>query len=149
VWSDDDVTPEQIALVDETLSAVRPDMASVATEFYERLFAADPSLRALFTSDPEHQRRTFARELDAIMSSIRDHDRFIAEATALGGRHRGYGVRDVHYEWAEAPLLGALASALGSRWTAAVEDAWRQAYHLTVEAMRAEGVTNDPVPFRP
>lgn len=143
------MTPEQIVLVDETLSAIRPDMARVAAGFYERLFSSDPSLRTLFTSDPEHQRRTFARELDAIMSSIRDHDRFIAEATALGARHRGYGVRDVHYGRAEAPLLGALAAALGSRWTADVEDAWRQAYHLTVEAMMAEGLTSDPVPFRP
>jgi hemoglobin-like flavoprotein len=143
------MTPEEIALVEETLAAVRPDMGRVAAAFYDRLFAADPSLRELFTSDPEHQQRTFARELDAIMSSIRDHDRFVAEASELGARHRGYGVRDAHYGRAEEPLLGALAEALGPSWTPSVADAWRQAYHLTVEAMRAGGVTSDPVPFRP
>jgi nitric oxide dioxygenase len=143
------MTPGQIALVDETLSSIRDDMDHVAADFYERLFAVDPSLRELFTSDPGHQRRVFARELDAIMSSIRDHDRFVAEAAELGARHRGYGVRDVHYGRAEAPLLGALASAIGRRWTPEVEEAWRQAYHLTVEAMMAEGVASDPVSFRP
>ena len=136
------MTPDQIALVEATLSSLDDDLPRVAADFYARLFEAEPALRPLFTGDADHQRRTFAREIAAIMSSIRDHGAFLAEAAALGARHRRYGVREVHYRRAEQPLLGALGTALGPQWTAEVEEAWRLAYHLAAEAMAAGGLAS-------
>jgi hemoglobin-like flavoprotein len=143
------MTPEQITLVDRTLASLRAHTGTVAADFYRQLFAAEPSFAALFSGDPAQQRQTFARELDAIVASIRDHEVFRSRAAALGARHRGYGVRAVDYSRARPALLAALATALGPAWTPAVEEAWGLAYNLTVEVMITEsddhrGVSRSP-----
>jgi hemoglobin-like flavoprotein len=129
------VTPEQISLVEATLEDRALDLDAVAADFYHRLFAADPTMAAMFSADPDVQRRRFATELQAICRAIRRHPDFLAGAGALGARHRRYGVEAAHYRAAGPPLLDALAAALGHRWTPEVAEAWRLAYHLTVEAM--------------
>ena len=108
------MTPEQIALVERTLRAAAPVMDTVAADFYDRLFAADPALRELFSGDPAVQRAKFVAELQA-----------------------GYGVRAAHYATVGSALLAAMGAALGEAWTEQVEQAWRLAYNLTAEVMIA------------
>jgi hemoglobin-like flavoprotein len=131
------MTPEQIALVERTLRAAAPLMDAVAADFYDRLFAADPALRELFSTDPAVQRARFTAELQGILLAIRGHEGFLARAGALGARHAGYGVRAAHYATAGEALLGAMGAALGEAWTDQVEQAWRLAYNLTAEVMIA------------
>lgn len=133
------MTPEQIGLVEQTLSAIMPVFDGVAADFYRRLFAADPSAAALFTTEPAVQRAKLTAELDQVMRSIRHHDAFLLRAGALGRQHQEYGVRPRHYATARTALMAALAAELGERWTAQVADAWRAAYDLTTEAMLAAG----------
>jgi hemoglobin-like flavoprotein len=129
------VTPEQISLVEATLEDGTLDLDTVAADFYRRLFTADPATAEMFSAEPDVQRRRFATELEAICRAIRRHPDFLAGARALGARHRRYGVETAHYRTAGPPLLGALATGLGDRWTPEVAEAWRLAYRLTVEAM--------------
>jgi hemoglobin-like flavoprotein len=131
------MTPEQIALVERTLRAAAPVMDTVAADFYDRLFAADPALRELFSGDPAVQRAKFVAELQGILLAIRGHEEFLARAGALGARHAGYGVRAAHYATVGSALLAAMSAALGEEWTEPVEQAWRLAYHLTAEVMLA------------
>jgi hemoglobin-like flavoprotein len=131
------MTPEQIELVERTLAEARPALNRVLHNFYARLHAADPAIAAMFTKDPARQRERFGAELRVIATSIRRHDAFVAEVRELGMRHAGYGVRASHYRTAGPLLLDALAAALGARWTAEAEEAWRLAYNLTFEAMMA------------
>jgi methyl-accepting chemotaxis protein/nitric oxide dioxygenase len=127
------MTPEQIDLVESTAAAV--DLEAVTDDFYRRAFEADAEVSAMFTTDPAVQRTRFAAELAVIVASIRDHDAFLATTGALGARHRGYGVHAVHYRVMGDALLGALAAALGDRWTGEVAEAWQLAYNLTAETM--------------
>lgn len=129
------MTPEQIELVEDTLRAVRSRLDEVTVEFYERLFAADPAVAELFTSDPAEQRAKLRDSLEEIVLSIRRHDEFLVRAGGLGARHVEYGVRAGHYGVAGAALLAAMGVALGDRWTPDVEQAWRLAYNLTAEVM--------------
>jgi hemoglobin-like flavoprotein len=131
------MTPEQISLVEHTMLDVAPDIDVVAADFYRRLFSADPAVAGLFKTDPALQRAKFAAELEAIVLMIRRHDVFLARARALGARHAGYGARATHYHSVGVALLAALGAALGEAWTSQVEEAWRLAYNLTVEAMMA------------
>lgn len=131
------VTPEQIALVEHTLTAINPVFDEVVADFYRRLFAADASAAALFTGDPAAQRAKLTAELDQVMRSIRHHEAFLARAATLGRQHQGYGVRPRHYAAARTALMAALAQALQDRWTAPVAAAWSAAYDLTTEAMLA------------
>jgi nitric oxide dioxygenase len=137
------VTPEQIGLVEQTLDAIKPVFDDVAADFYRRLFAADPSIEAMFTTEPAIQRAKLTAELEQVMRSIRDHDAFLARAGALGRQHEAYGVRPRHYAVARTALMAALAEELGDRWTAPVAAAWTAAYDLTSEAMLAAG---EPAP---
>ncbi|WP_405097929.1 globin domain-containing protein [Micromonospora sp. NBC_01412] len=129
------MTPEEIALVRAGAEALRPNLSAVAQDFYRRLFAADPELRTMFTSDPVLQREKFADELEAIVSSIERFDDFIDRTRLLGARHAGYGVRFRHYGEVREALFGAFAAALGAGWTAETERAWRRAYDMIAEAM--------------
>ena len=131
------MTPEQITLVERTLTELTPRLDALAAGFYQRLFAADPALPALFSADPADQRAKFVAELDQIIRSIRDHPAFLDRAGHLGAEHEGYGVRPRHYRTAGLALLDALAATLGDRWTVEVAEAWARAYDLTTAAMLA------------
>jgi nitric oxide dioxygenase len=133
------VTPEQIALVERTLEAIRPVFDDMVADFYRRLFAADPSVVPMFTTEPAVQRAKLAAELDQVMRSIRHHEAFLARAGVLGRQHQAYGVRPRHYATARVALMAALAGALGEQWTEPVAAAWSAAYDLTTEAMLAAG----------
>lgn len=46
------LTPEQITIVQTTIGALGPDaLDELAIDFYDRLFAADAAIAALFTAD--------------------------------------------------------------------------------------------------
>ena len=131
------MTPEQIAVVERTVRAADPALDAIAADFYRRLFAADPALEELFTTDPAVQRARFATHLKDILLAIRDHDRFLQQARALGARHVAYRVRAVHYRLVGNALLAALGAQLGPVWTPEVAEAFRLAYNLMAEVMMA------------
>jgi hemoglobin-like flavoprotein len=138
------MTPEQIDLVEETLAALGPDLDAVAADFYRRLFAADPEVAALFTTEPGEQRAKFVAQFTTIVLAVRHHHRLVDEATALGRRHGAYGVRTRHYPVVGATLLAALAAARGDAWTPAAGEAWSAAYDLTAELMMAGAAPDGP-----
>lgn len=131
------MTPDQITIVERTLEQLRDRLEPLARDFYARLFEAEPHTRELFSTDWGEQYQKFADQLELIGRAIRDCERFIADAGALGVRHQTYGVRAHDYALAGPPLLGALAATLGAEWNPDVEAAWRRAYNLTAEAMMA------------
>jgi nitric oxide dioxygenase len=129
------MTPEQIELVQKTLSTARPLLDRIAADFYRRMMAADEHVGRLFITDPEVQQAKFAAELEVLVGSIRDHDALMTRTAVLGVTHRDYGVRAADYRVAGAALLDALADSLGPDWTQEVAEAWRVAYSLMSEAM--------------
>ncbi|HKA04937.1 MAG TPA: globin domain-containing protein [Acidimicrobiales bacterium] len=131
------MTPEQIELVRSSYASLGPDAPKVAAEFYRRLFAADPSAEALFTSGLDVMPEKFANELDAIVQAIVSFDAFAARVSDLASRHAAYGVQTRHYRAAREALLGALAAHLGPAWDPATEAAWARAYNLVAEIMMA------------
>jgi hemoglobin-like flavoprotein len=129
------MTPEQIELVRASYASLGAGAPEMAAEFYRRLFAADPSAQALFTSRPEEMSEKFANELDAIVQAIVSFDAFAARVSDLASRHTAYGVQTRHYRAAGEALVGALAAHLGPVWNPATEAAWRRAYNLVAEIM--------------
>ena len=136
------MTPEQIALVEGTVATV--DLRVVAADFYRRLFAADPAVAALFTTDPVVQAEVFGTELAEIVTSIRSLDAFDARVRALGARHREYGVRAGHYGLMGEALLAALDAALGPAWTDELAEAWALAFGLVAETMLQGALLTPP-----
>ncbi len=128
------MTPEQIELVRSSYASL-DDPGAMASDFYRRLFAIDPSARGLFSEDPAVMAEKFAAELSAIVQAIITFDVFAARLRHLAVRHQAAGVRSRHYRSVGDALMQALAGRLGSGWTPATEGAWRRAYNLVAEIM--------------
>jgi len=61
------MTPEQITLVQSSFDRASQDLSALATQFYQELFARDPALRALFTTDMALQKVRFSDKLTEIV----------------------------------------------------------------------------------
>jgi hemoglobin-like flavoprotein len=129
------MTPEQIALVQESFRSLRDHGDELTRHFYERLFALDPAARDLFPADLDGQRVKFFEELGEIVASIRDLGALVDRVSALGARHAQYGVRMAQYGQAGDALIGALRDTTGAEVTAPVIEAWSLAYNLVAESM--------------
>ena len=131
------MTPEQIALVQGSYRALAElDQADALAEaFYQRLFAIDPAVEPLFSTDPAVQRAKFVEELGAIVWAISNLDRLLERTHDLGARHVGYGVVSSQYRTVGEALLWALAEAGGDSFTPELAEAWTMAYNLVAETM--------------
>jgi len=129
------MTPEQIRLVRDSFTSIKPIADEVASTMYTGLFARDPAARALFPADMAALRARFMTELEAIVTAIEDFPAFLTRAGQLGARHAAHGARPEHYRLMGEALLAALAQHLGPRMTPEVEEAWRRAFPLVAEAM--------------
>jgi hemoglobin-like flavoprotein len=132
------MTPEQKSLVQQSWNQVAPIAATAAALFYDRLFKLDPSLRPLFkAADMREQGRKLMQVLAVAVKGLDDLDQLVPAVQALGRRHGTYGVRQEHYDTVGQALLWTLEKGLRDRFTAAVRDAWTQAYHMLATAMKA------------
>ncbi len=133
-------------MVQASFAELGPHTPDLAARFYERLFAAAPALRTMFSEDPAVQKSLFVSELGVIVRSISRFDAFVARARDLGARHDGYGVTYVDYEIAGRALLEALADTLGPAFTDELHDAWRLAFDLVAETMMQGAAEATPLP---
>jgi len=73
-------------------------------------------------------------------------DHFVSRASALGARHRTYGVEAAHYETVGLALVAALRSHV-RRWDDDREQSWRLLYALVADTMQEQApqtVTESP-----
>jgi hemoglobin-like flavoprotein len=137
------MTPEQLAMVQKSYTALGSGATTMANDFYRRLFAADPSTRELFTAGPDVMAVKFAAELEALVEAISSFPDFAPRVRELGARHAAYRVQTRHYHAAREALIGALAEHLAPQWNAETEEAWRRAYNLVAEMMMAAAVESE------
>lgn len=129
------MTPDELAIVIETVQIASADRDALARSFYDRLFAIAPNTRELFPDDMTEQRGKLVDEFEFLVGAATDLDTFVDRARELGARHVDYGVTTADYDAVETALLGALADRLGDDWTPERESAWRRLYRLIAETM--------------
>ncbi|MCE7989920.1 MAG: hemin receptor [Caldilinea sp. CFX5] len=137
--------PETITLVQQSWQSIAPIAPQAAELFYQNLFAADPSLKALFHSDMRDQGHKLMKIIGAAVNKLDDTATLLPIVTALGRRHAGYGVQAAHYQTVGAALLTTLGQGLGDAFTPAVKDAWSEVYGLLAEIMVAAAVDMEAV----
>ena len=133
-------------LVRESLERLRPISKEFGTDFYQRLFRLDPSLRALFKGDLENQEAMFVTALHSAALGLVEDGIVPASIHALGARHGRYGVTDDHYLTFREALLSALCIRLGDGFTPEIREAWSAAYDAVADAMKAAARAPGPVP---
>ena len=129
------MTPEQVRLVRASFAKVVAQGDRAAALFYRRLFALDPSLRALFKGDLAAPRAKFLTALAMVVDALDRLDEMLPAVRALGRRHARYSTRSEHYATVGEALISTLEQALGAEFTPAVRRAWTAAYSLLAWTM--------------
>ena len=124
------MTPEQIALVQNSFKQVAPIADQAAALFYRRLFDLDPELKALFKGDMVEQGKKLMHMISVAVNGLTRLDEIVPAVQQLGKRHVGYGVTPGHYDTVGAALIWTLDLGLGNSFTPQVKDAWVAAYTL-------------------
>lgn len=130
------MTPRQLQLVQASWASVEPIAEGAAEIFYSKLFALDPSLRALFKGDMKEQGRKLMSMIGFAVKGLTRLEALLPGVQALGRRHAGYGVREKHYETVATALLWTLQQGLGGSFTTEVREAWATAYGLLASTMK-------------
>jgi len=139
------MTPEQITLVQSSFDRLGPQLPTLATRFYQELFARNPALRPLFTTDMAEQKVRFSRKLSEIVWAMPRLAELLTHTRALGARHVGYGVRVPDYRTVGDALFAALAAVLGDSFDTQTREAWILAYNLVAETMLEGAAAARPV----
>jgi len=139
------MTPEQITLVQSSFDRLGPQLPTLATRFYQELFARNPALRSLFTTDMAEQKVRFSRKLTEIVWAMPRLAELLTHTRALGARHVGYGVRVADYRTVGDALFAALAAVLGDSFDTPTREAWILAYNLVAETMLEGAAAARPV----
>ena len=131
------MTPQQIALIQESWRTVLPISDTAAELFYSRLFALDPSLKPLFKGDMRMQGRKLMSMLGMVVSGLSSFDRLAPAVKEMGRRHDGYGAQPQHYRTVAEALLWTLKQGLGDAFTEETELAWVAAYGKIAALMQS------------
>ena len=129
------MTPNDIALVQNTFRKIGPIADQAAALFYARLFELDPVLRTLFRGDLHEQGHNLMSMMAMAIASLDRPDLIVPALQALGVRHSGYGAIEEHYASIGAALLWTLQKGLGPEFTPAVCSAWTDTYSFLAKTM--------------
>lgn len=132
----EDMTPDQVRLVQDSFAKVRPIADTAADLFYGRLFEIAPQVRALFPDDMREQKGKLMAMLGLAVTNL-DRPEIVAPAVReLGRRHVAYGTLEAHYAPVGAALLWTLEQGLGPDFTPEVRQAWTETYGLVAGLMK-------------
>lgn len=130
------MTPQEITLVQNSFTQLKPIAATVSRLFYDRLFTLDPNLRPLFKGDLAQQGHKLMTMLQVTVQGLTRLDTLTPVVRQLGARHATYGVEDSHYATVGSALLWTLEQGLGAAWKPDVQAAWETAYSLLADVMQ-------------
>jgi len=134
------LTADDIAIVQRTWQQVAPIADTAAGLFYDRLFETDPELRAMFRAvDLDVQKKRLMEALSFVIGALDNFDALVPTIAALGHRHVGYGATPAHYFTVGAALLHTLEQGLGDQWTDSVASAWTNTYTAVADIMKNPG----------
>lgn len=129
------MTPEQIDLVQSSFKKVAPIADAAADIFYDRLFEIAPDVRGLFPEVMTDQKKKLMQMIAVAVNGLKDLDAIVPAVQDLGARHKGYDVKEEHYDVVGAALLYTLGKGLGDAFTPEVEAAWTETYGLLASVM--------------
>jgi hemoglobin-like flavoprotein len=135
------MTPEDIAVVQESFQKVASIADEAAEIFYRHLFSLDPQLKRLFPADMQTQGRKLMQMIGLAVYGLNSPEVLIPAVQALGRRHVAYGVEAKDYETVGKALILTLEQGLGTDFTPQVREAWLATYQLLAQTMKQAAYT--------
>jgi hemoglobin-like flavoprotein len=130
------MTPDNIALVQESFQKVATIANQAAEMFYQHLFALDPQLKSLFRADMPAQGRKLMQMIGIAVNGLKTPETLIPTVEELGRRHADYGVKARDYETVGQALMLTLEQGLGADFTPPVQEAWSATFALLSGVMK-------------
>ena len=127
--------PEKMALLQKSWGRFVASGNNIGISFYERMFAAYPSIRPLFRDNIREQSVKLMNMLNIVVNGIFNLADLEESLLALGARHRQFGVEDQDYAIVRECLLATLKEGLGEEFTDEIRCAWIEAYELIATIM--------------
>ena len=138
------LTPDEVALVEQSFAMIRPMKGQAAGMFYRRLFEIAPRTEPLFAdANMTRQSLRFMATLNLAVGSLRHAEVLRALGAELGARHAGYGVEPRHYAPFGEALAWMLEQGLGPAFDDETRAAWAAAFDALSGAMIAGAATAD------
>lgn len=131
------MTPEQIALVQDSFSKVEKIADSAAELFYGKLFEIAPDVKPMFKSDMSDQGKKLMTMIGIAVRGLTNLEKIVPALQQLGKRHVGYGVKEEHFPIVGESLLWTLEQGLGDAWNDELKNAWATTYGLLSVTMIA------------
>jgi hemoglobin-like flavoprotein len=125
-----------VPVLRSTFALVVERQPLVVHRFYEILFSRYPQAKQLFgRNSAAAQEKMLTDALVAVIDHLEDAPWLGSTLSALGAKHKDYGVKPEMYGWVGTCLLAALAEAAGPDWSPEAEAAWTDAYGAIVSLM--------------
>ncbi len=129
------MTPEQIALVQDSFKKVVPIAGPAADIFYDKLFEIAPQVRPLFPEDMSDQKKKLMQMIGIAVNGLTKLDEILPAVQDLGRRHNDYKVEPEHYDYVGEALIYALGQGLGDGFTDELKAAWVETYGTLASVM--------------
>jgi hemoglobin-like flavoprotein len=138
IYEEDDMTPEQIMLVQMSWSEIEPLAPKLGEVFYTKLFELAPDAKELFGADVKSQGDTLVSMLGVAINMLDKLAVIEPIVQDLGRRHFAYKVNPAHIKPFREALMYALEWALGPGFNNQVRDAWTELFDVLVHKMRLD-----------
>lgn len=129
------MTPQHVALVQDSFKKVEPIADQAADLFYGRLFEIAPQVRPLFPNDMSQQKMKLMSMLGTAVNNLHQVEKIIPAVQDLGRKHVGYGVTSDQYKPVGEALIWTLEKGLGDAFTPEVKEAWLVTYTTLEKVM--------------
>ena len=126
---------EQVQLIRDSLTQVRPIADRIAESFYAHMFEIAPHLQRLFTGNMKTQGAMLMTSLELAVSSMDNMESILPSVQALGERHISYGVKKEYYRYAKESFLWSLEKHLKNEFTPTLRNAWSESFDTLIEMM--------------
>ncbi|AOO81116.1 globin domain-containing protein [Bosea vaviloviae] len=123
MYKDDDVQR-----IRDSFAHLHRRKAETGAIFYNRLFEIAPEVRPLFKGDIKAQGAKLMETLTVALATLNDREGLAILLRRLGRQHKGYGVKESHYDSVREALIWTLRTSLGDAFTPRVEQAWTRLY---------------------
>jgi NAD(P)H-flavin reductase/hemoglobin-like flavoprotein len=121
----------------ESWTLVEAHQDRMASQFYARIFLADPQLRDLFPVQMDEARSRLLTSIITAIQNLDDPDRLDDYLRGLGRDHRKYHATAAHYAMFGRCLLESLRDLSDGQWCDEYDEAWREAYTIIAGRMQA------------
>ncbi len=130
------LTPQTIEIVKATAPAVAEHAETITRHFYQRMFTANPEVKAYFNQAHQQagtQQKALAGAIIAYAVNIENLQALGPAVELIAQKHCSLGIQPEHYPIVGENLLAAIKDVLGEAATNEVLAAWGEAYGFLAE----------------